>query len=983
MHTNYVPNPSMESVVSTVDLHRNLIKDPDLLNLALWTSTAGTNALVSGNRMQFNGLLGGSARIGATHTLDTKKVAGTYVLSVDLQTAEATATSARVILLDTTGSVIRATTTLPKVAGGGNNRYDFTLTPTGDWDRIYIEFTGTAIPQTATAFMGRPIIGQRSVVVPFFSPGQGAWNADLVAVWAGTANASESILRGNRASGVNTATSNALVYQSSAWADTGTHSVKVDPTGGVNASYGSVVVSGLTAGETYTAIAKIRLDTPQTGSLHATWVRQLMAQSTGMVINNVLSNRAPNTVGVHELRVTFTLGASTTVTLFMMNGSLSTPTWFDSFAIVDGVYAGAYFDGSTAPVDGLEFRWDGTANASTSSMFIPAGPGENTYYCDINWFQDQDDACTAGIIRALEEEQPYESQYIPDEAPWFSRFSGYTYPRDPSYKFLGVYGLSVSALSDSTRTVGITEGILSGGVLSRERLAVPRFRFRVMLTATDEEGLEYGKAWLSKALSEQACGTHGPSCGSSDITFFARCPAFQRDFQGPVQAYNEKVDLISRVYHDVKCIAGPITVDEFNRGANGWGAIVEFELAAGVPTMFGLLNPFIPISQDGETVINDVPVNEIKFPSAEIAQEPSGMNANPSLEVNTVGWSGVVAANSGTNPNPYWTLVRSSESAFQGTYSFRGLIQGVSTGSNLDGIAKATLQTEIDATALAVGAPIMASAYGRFGTYTGELSDAHLMQGFATWKTAANVNVGAPIPMGTVDAEPALSSWQSFSAVTLKPATATKLIIEIQYTFLWNTGPLGVPSRIPIFMDLADSGPILPVSTNYSTNPSVETNATGWNFSAGGAATGVTTAGRVTGELAAAGTSSYRTVITATAASATLGIVEMWQDVDISTRPAGAGVSFTIWTAQALVSGTATRANPIISYAWLDAASVQIGSTVIYANVPVTGGVVAAKSLTPPAGAARLRVKVVNNISAWSATAVIRMYVDALAVTVP
>lgn len=442
--------------------------------------------------------------------------------------------------------------------------------------------------------------------------------------------------------------------------------------------------------------------------------------------------------------------------------------------------------------------------ARTASQIVNPDPivdpvtDEATYlnYCDINWFQDKDTECANGLRLALEQELSYQAVNIPQDAPWFSESSGYTYAQDPSRRFLGVYGLSADALSDSTRSVGITEGILSGGVLGRERLAVPRFRFRVLLTAVDEEGLEYGKAWLSKALSEQSCSTHGASCGSSDLTFFARCPTFLADPSLPEQAYDEKVDQITRVFHDVKCIAGPVTVQQYNRAENSWGAIVEFDIAAGVATMFGLANPFIEISQDGETIIQDIPINDIPYPSAEI------------------------------------------------------------------------------------------------------------------------------------------------------------------------------------------SGTQVLVAMNYSLNPSVETNATGWSFgAAGGITTGMLAGSRVTGELSAVGTSSYRVVFTATGAG-TNG--EFWstQTVDVSARPAGSRVSINQWAAEVVMSGVMVRDPIELLAVWRNASNVVV-DTISIGDIPVNGGAVSAKSLVVPATATTVEVRAVATVVSWNAGSVLRLYADALAVTVP
>ncbi|WP_136051205.1 fibronectin type III domain-containing protein [Microbacterium sp. K36] len=377
--TNVFTNPSFEGQAGTVDLYRNLIRDPDMVNLSMWTATAGVLSQGTGNRLVATSNGNSTVRLGAMQQVDAKYPAGTYTMSVDMEGADASLTTARIILLDTNGSIIRATTSMPKKSAS-KDRYDFTLTATGDWDRLYLELIGTGIPTGAVAAFGRPIIGLRSIPVPFFSAGQGVPSPDLVAVWAGAANASNSILRGTRPAGINTSVSNAYLYQSTEWASTGGRSVKVEPNGGGNASYGSLLLEGLTPFQTYTVVARLRLREAQTGALHATWVRQLMVQSSDMPVNNVLSNRTPNEAGVHEMRVTFTLGASTRATVFLMNGSISTPIWVDDVVAVAGVYAGGYFDGDTEAVRiGDVVRrpvWNGPPHASTSStVAFPATVG--------------------------------------------------------------------------------------------------------------------------------------------------------------------------------------------------------------------------------------------------------------------------------------------------------------------------------------------------------------------------------------------------------------------------------------------------------------------------------------------------------------------------------------------------------------------------------------------------------------------------------
>lgn len=842
---NLVPNASLETAASTVDLHRNMIKDPDLVNLAVWSGTAGTTEVASGNRFKFISTGASVVRLGVSQTLDAKKAAGAHMLSVNMQALDPAFTTARVILLDNTGSIIRATTNIPIIAGGGNNRYDFALTATDVWDRVYIEFTGTAIPTGAVGYIGQPILGQRTVPIPFFSPGQGSWNSDLNTVWAGVANASESILQGNRASGVQTAVSGALVYQSTEWADTGMESVKVDPTGTSNASYGSVLVSGLTAGATYTAVAKIRLEEAQVGSLHATWVRQLMAQSTGMVVNNVLSNRAPNEPGVYELRVTFTLAAATTVTLFMMNGSMGTPVWFDSFGVFAGVYTGPYFSGSTDSTATDTYAWTGAVENSISTH----------------------------------------------EA--------------------------------------------------RQATMRPR---------TNEE-------------------------------------------------YAELVNPLRRFLHDVAVVSGPISVEEFDFGSGFVGRRVEWTISSERAWVYGLLKE-LELAPTLPSLVQDVPFNLVPYPSAE---RVAGLNPNPTLAANSNGYSGSIAVVSGASPAGLFTTARTATMAYDGPYSWRGLLQGVTSGTLISGVARATLACEIDVSSITDGTLVEAFTWGRFGNYTGDAADGHQIQGYATWKTAGNVAVGSPVDLGLRTSFDDIHNWRRYGATTAKPATATKLVIELRFDFLWNSGgPIstsGDPTTMPIYMDLTDAAPLATVATNLSTNPSVETNATGWTAESevvsGTSPAAFLTSGRSTDLAAAGGTASFRTRILGnngtTAVAGAVSRISAYQDVAI---PAGTGrrVSLNLWVACLILTGSApgTVVDTVdVTYEFFNGA-VSLGAQTVFGSSTTNFGGIAFSltGLAVPATATLVRMRA-RARATWSSSATagvnsdVRMYADALTVSIP
>lgn len=201
------------------------------------------------------------------------------------------------------------------------------------------------------------------------------------------------------------------------------------------------------------------------------------------------------------------------------------------------------------------------------------------------------------------------------------------------------------------------------------------------------------------------------------------------------------------------------------------------------------------------------------------------------------------------------------------------------------------------------------------------------------------------------------------------PVTPTTVIQDIPY----NLAPY--PSA-----ELAAAGTVV-VARNFSPNPSVEVNATGWEAGPGSFITpGEITSGRVSGELSAVGNSSFRTVFTAAAARAGGG--EFWAGQEVELGPiAGRRVSFNVWAAELLMAGSPVRLPIEVRVLWLTGDSYL--STQVLGTIPNDGGPISVRSVVPPATATRALVQVTSRMSSWTAGTVLRLYVDALAVTVP
>lgn len=190
------------------------------------------------------------------------------------------------------------------------------------------------------------------------------------------------------------------------------------------------------------------------------------------------------------------------------------------------------------------------------------------------------------------------------------------------------------------------------------------------------------------------------------------------------------------------------------------------------------------------------------------------------------------------------------------------------------------------------------------------------------------------------------------------------------------------------------------VSTNYSQNPSLETNATDWAAAvagvSGSAPAGYFTSGRVTGELAAVGTSSFRGRILGNGSTAASGVADITEThvVDLATADATSRPSFTIWAAAVSLGGATGAALTSITVRaqWLTAANAAVGSPVVI-GTSTTPADIAGKAWPLskndiPATATKVRLEVILRAS-WSSSATpasnsdIRLYTDAAAVTVP
>lgn len=174
------------------------------------------------------------------------------------------------------------------------------------------------------------------------------------------------------------------------------------------------------------------------------------------------------------------------------------------------------------------------------------------------------------------------------------------------------------------------------------------------------------------------------------------------------------------------------------------------------------------------------------------------------------------------------------------------------------------------------------------------------------------------------------------------------------------------------------------IARNLSLNPSVETNATGWVTSVAGAITGgMVTSGRVTGELAAVGVAAFRSVFTATGASGAAGSFANEQEVALTGRPVGGRVSINVWAAELVMGGAPVRTPIEVEAIWRASSGGAALRTDALGTIPVNGGSVSVKSILPPPTATHVLVRTRGPLTSWNAGTIVRLYTDALAVTIP
>ena len=615
--------------------------------------------------------------------------------------------------------------------------------------------------------------------------------------------------------------------------------------------------------------------------------------------------------------------------------------------------------------------------------------------CPITWLRDVD----CGGLPEFLGDGAYVYANIAD-APWYD-----TDTPDLTGRFLGLYIVSMEGISDSTRSAEVTEKIIDGGQVSGYRHTSRQVRVRAMLTAKGMDALEAGMTWLRNVLEPNACGVHGADCGASDLQFFVDCP--------PTRGF------ITSLGTAVETRRNYLINPNFELNAAGWtpenGAVLARYTTSPISgTGSGRLSGTAggDIYSSASTVAGDVWTFSLDYKSdGTVTGTPlfyllqiGGTPGTPFTPVNlpltqvsparfstgpfTIGSGGTTVVGVVTVPTGGALILDNlllEKSGTAGTY-----FDGNSVDTEIDTYAWVGTTNASQSTLFArptIEVPetddeyeTRVESYMRF-LHTVTCVSGPLVQ--SEYHSSDKIHYGYLVEFTMLAAVPFVFGLPR--EITVPPSTPT-VVADAAF----NLVPY--PSA-----ELA-SGTVL-VATNYSPNPSVEVNSTDWAATSevvsGTSPAAFFTSGRVTGELAATGSSSFRVRILGNNGSTVVTNARsyMWATQAV-TVPVGTGtrMSFNVWAALVEYAGASggVPQGIHVEVQWRATttvlSTVTIGATTTAAEF--SGKAFSLKSILKPPTANNALVRVRFDVT-WSSSATpannseMRGYVDALAVTVP
>ncbi len=625
-------------------------------------------------------------------------------------------------------------------------------------------------------------------------------------------------------------------------------------------------------------------------------------------------------------------------------------------------------------------------NSARTAGYLSSGD------CPVNWI-----VCPPcdGVADAQDDDE-YTADNI-SSAPW------YDVEDEPTHRFLGVHALSIEGITDSTRTGTVAEGITDGGVVGQIRHAVRQVRARVLLSARGEDALESGLSWLDAALEPDACGQHGASCGAVDACFYIACPPAREDITVDSIVWN---DPLTNHFTNPRAVAA---------GSNPWGSLSggtasyittfpgpvstarRFTVAtAGSPARAVALQMPEVLLGDGASVRVLMTVNaSAPFSVASVRTRPAANSPASETVLSSTIVGGVIPAGVST--------IEAWGNAFVGAPSGTAAVVVLAT--------PATVGDTLDITQIIVEYANSPSAI----YFDGSTPDSTSPPKDYSWTGTQDASTST-YRSGTATGIPDEAAYQDavddlFRSLHNVTCISGPLIEQkIHRGMLWGyiveftlaagtpwvygiTKPIALSPSLPIVIqdvpfnlvpypsaELA-SGTVV-AATNLSNNPSVETDAANWAKNSSVVVAADVVGARST-SLASDGSASFRSRFTASNTSAVAGTITAENtSATFASAVAGQRMSISMWVSAQVVSGTAVIQKTEVFAIWRN------GSTVLRTDLvgtapAVGGGAVASKSMAVPVGATNVIVQAKTTLTSWSTGAIVDLYADAVAITVP
>lgn len=218
---------------------------------------------------------------------------------------------------------------------------------------------------------------------------------------------------------------------------------------------------------------------------------------------------------------------------------------------------------------------------------------------------------------------------LTDEAPWMD-------PDDQNtWRFYGLYPLSVTGIEDSTYTAQAVEALQDGGIVTVPRAATRTVVVAGMMVAEDDAANDAGMTWLRAALRGSPCGPGVVGCTGDTVCFLSGCPDICADTTaGEMSCLNPYMLHL----HNVTTIEGPkITAKHLmSDGGSVWE--IEFTMVAAKPwlcsmgqpvihggSLKGDPNPFKPIYNVPTVTCLDPVIPDFKDPTCPALPKPPGI----------------------------------------------------------------------------------------------------------------------------------------------------------------------------------------------------------------------------------------------------------------------------------------------------------------------------------------------------------------------